>query len=311
MDQVDVKEKATLVEVKGASARRTRVLRVESDCLLSNTYIIESPSALQILLQPWIVGARLAGLARISSIDFLRIAYHLCPELHDSLLGNITEVVPLAGSLYYGIAEAFEAVFGEAVSRSFIGAKRQLSPSGWITELAYENFEALAPNPVIIIGDTIATGGTIERIVETTLTQASRVRAIIIYAIAGGLTGAIRIKQLANRIGIPIWLFCSNAIFGVEDNGTDMPWLHPGTIASPRNRKQAVIAYGPDLGRRWCSVWDWGERAKNPSKHLERLLERCDVELSSNVTGQTRTIVGRMQTETKSVLDKWNKPLTM
>jgi hypothetical protein len=311
MDQVEVKENAKLVEVKGISERRDRVLRVESDQLLPNTYIIESSSALQILLQPWIVGARLASLARISSTDFLRVAYHLCPEFSGSLLGNVTEVVPLAGSLYYGIAEAFEAVFGEAISRSFIGAKRQLSPSGWITELAYENFEALPPKPVIFIGDTIATGGTIERIVDCTIAQASDIRAIIIYAIAGGLTGAIRIKQLADRIGVPICLFCSNAIFGVEANGTDMPWLHPGTIASPGNRKKAVAAYGSDLGRRWCSVWDWGERAKNPSSHLERLLERCDVELSSNVSGQTKTIVGRIQTETKNVLDKWNKPLTM
>lgn len=311
MDQVGVRESAKLVELKGVSPRRPHVLRIESDYLLPNTYVIESPSALQILLQPWIVGAKLASLARISSIEFLRIAYNLCPELHKSLLGNITEVVPLAGSLYYGIAEAFEAVFGEAISRSFIGAKRHLSPSGWITELAYENFEALPPSPVIIIGDTIATGGTIERIMETTLTQASDVRAIIIYAIAAGLTGAIRIKNLAEQIHIPMCLFCSNAIFGVEENGTDMPWLHPGTIAPPGNVRRAETAYGPDLGRRWCSVWDWGERAKNPSRHLSRLLEMCDAELSSDVSSQTKDIVRRIQMEAKSVLDRWNRPLAL
>lgn len=311
MDQGEVKQNAKLVEVKGISERRNRLFRVESDQLLRNTYIVESSSALQILLQPWIVGAKLAGLARISSTEFLCIAYHLCPELSESLLGNVTEVVPLAGSLYYGIAEAFEAVFGEAISRSFIGAKRQLSPSGWMTELAYENFEALAPNPVIIIGDTIATGGTIERIVDCTLAQASDARAIIIYAIASGLTGAMRIKQLADRIDVPICLFCSNAIFGVEENGTDMPWLHPGTIASPGTKRKAETAYGPDLGRRWCSVWDWGERAKNPSKHLEKLLERCDMELSSDIGSETKSIVSRIQAETRNILDKWNRPLTM
>jgi hypothetical protein len=311
MDQASVRESASIVELKGISPRRIHVLQVKSDYLLPDTYIIESHSALQILLQPWIVGAKLASLARIGSVDFIHTAYDLCPELRKSLLGNITEVVPLAGSLYYGIAEAFEAVFGEAISRSFIGAKRRLSPTGWITELAYENFEALAPNPVIIIGDTIATGGTIERIVDATIAQASDVRAIIIYAIAAGLTGAIRMKQLANRIDLPISLFCSNAIFGVEQNGTDMPWLHPGTITSVGNRRKAEAAYGPDLGRRWCSVWDWGERAKDPSKHLKGLLERCDMELSSDISSQTRSIIGRIQAEAKKVLDRWNRPLAV
>ena len=311
MDQTTIRESARLVESKDVSARRMRVFRVESVYLLPDTYVIESPTALQILLQPWIVGAKLARLARSSSVDFLRTAYHLCPELRESLLGNVTEVVPLAGSLYYGIGEAFEVVFGEAVSRSFIGAKRHLSPSGWITELSYENFEAMSPDPVIIIGDTIATGGTIERIVESTVAHASDMRAIIIYAIAGGLAGAVRIKQLANRIGVPVYLFCSNAVFGVEQNGTDMPWLHPGTITSPENRGKAEDAYGSDLGRRWCSVWDWGERAKDPLKHLEGLLRRCDIELSSGIANPAKNRVARIKLETRKVLDRWKKPLAI
>ena len=111
----------------------------------------------------------MAHAARKSSVDFLRIAFQLCPELSESNFESVTEVVPLAGALYYSIAEAFETVFGETVNRCFIGAKRHTTPSGWDTELAYLNFEALSPHPIVLIGDTIATGGTIERIVEAAL----------------------------------------------------------------------------------------------------------------------------------------------
>ncbi|MHA2379033.1 MAG: hypothetical protein ACXADS_07135, partial [Candidatus Thorarchaeota archaeon] len=111
--------------------------------LLPHTYIIESPGALQILLKPWLVGAELANSARDSSEHFLRAAYGTVEEFRNSTLDTITEVVPLAGALYYSLAEAFEAVFGETINRCFIGAKRHLTASGWVTDLSYLNFEAL------------------------------------------------------------------------------------------------------------------------------------------------------------------------
>ncbi|MFQ5832372.1 MAG: hypothetical protein ACE5H4_06705 [Candidatus Thorarchaeota archaeon] len=309
MNQASIKEDARIVEHKGLVGG-PRVLQVKSPHLLPDTYIIESPSALQILLEPWMVGARLANFARESSADFLRIAYGLVPEVQDSTLDSVTEVVPLAGALYYSLAEAFEAVFGETINRCFIGAKRRLTPTGWVTELSYQNFEALTPKPLILIGDTIATGGTIEGIIEATLTHSSDVRAILVYSIAGGLKGALRMKQLADRIHVPMYSFFSNAIFGVEPNGTDMPWLNPGTIVSQEVRQTAENAYGPDLGRSWCSIWDWGDRSKHPLKHLHELLERCDLELSKETTNQTRSILERFKDETQKALEMLRRPLS-
>lgn len=294
-------------DVTGKIASAVRVLHVTHDQLLPHTYIIESPSALQILLEPWSVGARLANLARESTIDFLRVAYHLCPELGSSTFDSVTEVVPLAGSLYYSLAEAFEVVFGETINRCFIGARRHLTPTGWVTELSYENFEAMPSNPIILIGDTIATGGTIERIIESAIAHSSDIRAIAVYSIAGGLVGAVRIREMAQRIRIPTYLFCSNAIFGVESNGTDMPWLHPGTITTPENKMKAEAAYGPDLGRRWCSIWDWGDRAKHPLKHLEELLERCKAELKQPKSENTKRTLATIRQNTESSIASWRQ----
>ncbi|MHA1906880.1 MAG: hypothetical protein ACW98Y_06275 [Candidatus Thorarchaeota archaeon] len=307
MDQGDISKSASLQEVKTGLDTQPRYYKIDSEHLLDSTYIIESPSALNILLKPWLVGSELANDARKSTVDFLRVAYHIVPELKSASFSQITEVVPLAGALYYSTAEAFEIVFGETINRCFIGAKRHPSPLGWVTELSYKNFEALPENPLVIVGDTIATGGTIEGILDAIIDQEPNIQAIIVYSIAGGLTGAVRLRKFADRVKIPVHLFFSNAIFGVESNGTDMPWLHEGTIVSPELRERALSAYGPELGKRWCSVWDWGDRAKHPLKHLHELLERCETELSQSPDIATARILNSIRDETSKSIERWQK----
>ncbi|MFW9846896.1 MAG: hypothetical protein ACFFD6_09120 [Candidatus Thorarchaeota archaeon] len=306
--QTEIRKTVVLEEVVVPQA--PRILRVKSERLHPATYIIESSSSLQILLKPWMVGADMAIHARESSTDFIRAVYQLVPEFRKASISSVAEVVPLAGALYYSLAEAFYNVFGETYNRCFIGARRQLTPKGWKTELSYKNFEALPPNPIVLIGDTIATGGTVEAIIKTTTDHAPDIQAILVYSIAGGLQGAIRLTELAKQLGIPFYCFYSNAIFGVEENGTDMPWLHPGTIATVETLEMAEEAYGPDLGRRWCSIWDWGDRAKHPLKHLGELLKRCDDELSSPIDDMTRVKLTSFRRETSDALDHWHLPLS-
>ncbi|MFW9850436.1 MAG: phosphoribosyltransferase [Candidatus Thorarchaeota archaeon] len=307
MDQADISSNAVLQRISNGTDDQPRLFRVKSDYLLDSTYILESPAALNILLKPWLVGAELANEARQSTVDFLKAAYQIVPELRSARFSEIAEVVPLAGALYYSTAEAFEIVFGETINRCFIGAKRYPSPLGWVTELSYMNFEALPKNPLIIVGDTIATGGTIQGILEAVLEQEVSIQAIVIYSIAGGLSGAVRLRKFTERIGVPVYAFFSNAIFGVESNGTDMPWLHEGTIVSPELRDKAMSTYGPDLGERWCSVWDWGDRAKHPLKHLNELLERCETELSQGPDVLTGRILNTIREETVKSIDRWNE----
>ena len=305
MDQAEISRIASLQELNNGIDSLSRVFKVNSYVLLDSTYIIESEPALNILLKPWLVGAELANGARDSTVDFLRVAYHIVPELRSTSFSQITEVVPLAGALYYSTAEAFEIVFGETINRCFIGAKRHPSPLGWVTELSYMNFEALPENPLVIVGDTIATGGTIEGILKAVIDEEPDLRAIVIYSIAGGISGAVRMKKFAERIDTPIHLFFSSAIFGVESNGTDMPWLHEGTIVSTELREKAIAAYGSELGKRWCSVWDWGDRAKHPHKHLHELLERCETELSRNPDILTGRILNSIREQTVKSIERW------
>ena len=311
MDQARIKESTVLVEVDGLDASLPKTLRVTSEYLPRNTYIIESENALEILLKPWLVGAHLANHARESSVEFLKIAFHLCSELQESSIENVAEVVPLAGSLYYSLGEAFEEVFGETINRCFIGAKRRLTEKGWLTDLAYLNFEAMPSCPLIIIGDTVATGGTLEAIIRATLNNSPDTRSIILYSIAGGVVGATKVRALEESLDIPFYFFFSNAIFGVEENGTDMPWLHLGTITTKGTRRKAESVYGHHIGRRWCCVWDWGERAKQPLKHLRNLVERCDSELTEVSDTQTSAILNEMKEKTQETLDRWIRRLEL
>jgi hypothetical protein len=41
------------------------------------------------------------------------------------------------------------------------------------------------------------------------------------------------------------------------------------------------------------------------------MLKRCDMELSSGISSQTRSIIGHIQVEAKKVLDRWNRPLVV
>lgn len=307
MDQIALSRTVSLEKVN-LPRECPAVYRAVSDLLHPETYIINSEPALKILLAPWLVGARLAGLARESSIDFLRVVYRTIESFRTTCFKEIAEVVPLAGGLYYSMGEAFESLFGESINRCFIGARRRRTAMGWETELAYENFEALPNTPFVIIGDTIATGGTLERIIMALLNRSVMVRSIAIFSIAGGLLGAVRVAHLAERVDVPIYLFYSNAIFGVEDNGTDMPWLHPATITTPDTRERVLTAYGPVLGRNWCSIWDWGDRSKYPLKHLNLLLEHCREELKRFPSDPTKTILLHIQEEVLRSIARWHEP---
>lgn len=309
-DQTQVAEETRLTPTEAGEGLSARVLRADSNHLPRNTYIIESAPALDILLKPWIIGAELAERARESSEDFLRTAYALSPELRTSTLSSVFEIVPLAGALYYRLGGAFRNVFGETLNRCFIGARRRLTDTGWVTDLEYQNFEALTSDGLIIIGDTVATGGTMERIIRATIQQGSDPKALLVYSIAGGLAGAIRFRALSSELEIPSYWFFSNAIFGVAANGTDMPWLHPATVVSPEIRREAVEAYGEHLGRIWCSIWDWGERAKDPVKHLRALLQRVDTELSEAPDWKTKYVLGNIRAHTLDTLKRWNEPLS-
>ncbi|MGV9204695.1 MAG: hypothetical protein ACOC44_11845, partial [Promethearchaeia archaeon] len=89
MDQKRLIDDVTLSEVDSLSASLPRLLQVQGANWGDHTYIIESPNALQILLNPWIVGLELAELARKSSASFLKATYYFCPEMRHATYNSV------------------------------------------------------------------------------------------------------------------------------------------------------------------------------------------------------------------------------
>lgn len=88
------------------------------------------------------------------------------------------------------------------------------------------------------------------------------------------MPGVKLMKKVENMFNdVPVYMFLANAIFGLEDNGTDMPWLHHETITTPFILEKAVDNYGYYLAEKWCPIWDWGNRSNNPLRHLIEMKE--------------------------------------
>ncbi|MGV9103399.1 MAG: hypothetical protein ACOC38_00620 [Promethearchaeia archaeon] len=80
VNQESISENAELDEIQCDWDLEYQLFRVNSDYLIDNTFILRSDSSLEILLSPWIVGANLAGSAQVSSAEFLRVAFEICPD---------------------------------------------------------------------------------------------------------------------------------------------------------------------------------------------------------------------------------------
>jgi hypothetical protein len=204
----------------------------------------------------------------------------------------MAEIVPLSGSLTYDLINAFYDFYQHTLARNFIGIRRFQKPDKtWDTEVSYTNFDSLTDKiKMIFIGDTIATGVTITKVIRMIQAHVQIPLKFIVISIAGSLTGARRLVQLETSLqnsflGTEIWCLFTEAFFGLKPNGTDIPILHPDTISTSTLRKVATQQFGEYLARNLCSVLDWGKRTNGPYEHYQDLLstlKRLKIQAENN-----------------------------
>ncbi len=254
-----------------------KVYRLTNPKLSDRCFLIESSSARQILTDHFLVGLPLITKCAAAVKNCLSAYFTL--QKRSIQYHQMAEVVPLSGSLTYNLLKSFYDLYNHSLARNFIGIRRFLKPDGkWDTEVSYTNFEALNEDlKVIFIGDTIATGVTITKVIQIIQAQLQVPLTFVIISIAGSLIGAQRIVQLEEKLqkNFPeteIWCLFTEAYFGLEANGTDMPILHPDTISTPQLQQLAHEQLGEYLGRNLCSVLDWGKRTNAPFQHYRELI---------------------------------------
>jgi hypothetical protein len=255
-----------------------KAYRIYDPKLSEKCILVESVAAREILTDHFLIGSPLISKSKLAVKDCLSIFFAIQSELTPH--SQIAEIVPLSGSLTYEVLNSFYELYKKPLSRSFIGIRRFQKPDGrWDSTTSYTNFEALAESPkAIVIGDTIATGVTMTKVIQMVQARLATPLTFIIISIAGSLIGAQRIVKLEESLqrsfpGTSIWCLFTEAFLGLEANGTDMPILHPDSISTTGLRELTKKRLGEYLGRNLCSVLDWGKRTNAPSKHYDELLE--------------------------------------
>ena len=76
-------------------------------------------------------------------------------------------------------------------------------------------------------------------------------------------------------LNFKLYFFASEALFGLDKNGTDMPFFHKDTIIVPEMIES--LKNHPAVAKRVrCSIFDWGDRCKNPSNHYKKFIDYCN-----------------------------------
>lgn len=284
-----------------------------------HTYIIRSEPSQTILYNPYIAGKKLQDLTEKTAK--IMIDAIVKTALTDVKLDNICELIFLAGGLYYNLNSGFKSITNEALPQCFIGIKRQRveGKEGNFTAVAtYENFESLPDNATVIIGDTIATGATLQKginiLIDAVEERNYKIKNLIVCTLAGSVTGGEKLKEIETKLkkefpGFNLYFYACEQLFHLMPDGTDLRFLVNGAVMPEETRTKTIETYGERLGNEMkCAVFDWGTRCKNPKRHYSEFLEFTNEILTSKTLDAKGTdIIKRMKQETEVRLNEFQK----
>lgn len=212
---------------------------------IEHAAILESDSIDRLLLVP---GRRLLGFARQEAAqESTRTWFTALKEnkLLPAKTENICTVTVLAEAMGHNLPAALGSVLGQSSYRgdNFIGASR-FAMNGQASD-AYTPFDAKvnylrlhSPAPVWCVLDTIATGATLVRVLETAFANGQPPEKILFGTPAGSATGVRKVASLCRQHGIELHATFFGAAFGLWHDGTGLPWCHPDTLLSGTKRSQ-------------------------------------------------------------------------
>jgi len=243
--------------VEDNSVNTGELRRVAIPGLPDETYIMEDRAVERVLFGRELVGAEFARVCLEASLGCCRL---LAPRLD---VPDIAELLILNGGRYYGLATAYERVFGRSLPVDELKATRRQSHDGaWVADISYRRY-AHKPR-TLLIGDTVATGVS-ARVALVDYFAYHTPAELIFFTICGAIIGARLITAACAERGVRLTLVFGVAAFGIADNGTDLPFLHPDTRTAPRYLERARAVYG---GQPVCAIGDWGERGEDPPAYL-------------------------------------------
>lgn len=232
---------------------------------LPAAYILESDSIDRLLVRP---GRKLLGGERMATTYETTVTW--CGALREGgFLPHDAQDVCTVTILAEGMGHNLPGALAEALRPSFprgdnfIGVSRFALPrtdrdtyTPFDAQVRYLRLES--PAPVWVTLDTVATGATLRRGLETAFEQYIP-RRILLGAPAGSAAGMREIARVCAGAGVELELFFFGAVFGLWNDGTALPWCHPDTILSgtprsERNRAETARIFNGLEG--FCAVGD-------------------------------------------------------
>ncbi|MEW6748158.1 MAG: hypothetical protein AB1295_00415 [Candidatus Micrarchaeota archaeon] len=301
-------------------SKHYRMYKAGREDFPEHTYIICSDASSGILFRPHIAGKALQDRMEKVAEIFMDAAHELV--LKGKKTSEITELVFLAGGLYYQLNHGFKKKFDEAIPQCFLGIKRQRveGSEGQFTAVAtYENFESLPDNATVVIGDTIATGATLQKgvyyLLDAMETKGKTLDNLVVCSLACSVKGAQLMKEIEKRVkrsfpDASVYLLVAEELFHLMPDGTDLRFLYDEAVMPDETRERVLSEYGEHLGKEMkCAVFDWGTRCKNPIKHYHEFLEFVEEIKTKEMDDKALAVIERMDKETKESLAALDRPL--
>jgi hypothetical protein len=118
----------------------------------------------------------------------------------------------------------------------------------------------------LIIGDIVASGATIIAALDA-YTRKHRLERVYILSYAGTGVGARRVASFCAEKSVESTFLYGLAVFGLGENGFDLSFLHPETVARGIYKERAREQFA---GRAASAVgWDFGSQAMAPQKYRQ------------------------------------------
>jgi len=241
-------------------------------------YLLYSKPALEIVTKPFLVGPALEAAAKAASADFVQFLHQQFPKMRQPVAAlNI-----LRGGSFYALDQAWRRVMGDQppLPVGEILAHRAQDGAAWSCVIQPPDIyscRVLREASTILIGDTVATGSTLARVIDyliemrkSDVQPATSPLDVHIFTVAGGHFARTRLSATAAKLraelGGTLYITFANAIFHLADNGTDLGFVEARCIDSAQKGFDRIL--GDFKQHMRCAVWDWGDRFLFPLAHL-------------------------------------------
>ncbi len=252
---------------------------------LSNSYILESDSVDQFLVEPGrlLLGFERQKVAFTSTISWLAAMrdHGFFPK--DAM--QLCTVTVMAEGAGHNLSGALSTVLGNdtmyrgdnwiGVSRFALPTRAKEGYTDFDAKVNYVRLHSIAP--VWCMLDTVATGATLVRGLEGAFHNAKeKPKRIIMGTPAGSVVGMRKLEEVCKREGVEFVCTFFGAAFGLWEDGTGLPWCHPdtvlaGTTRSKKNRTRAGEIFNENPA--FCAVGDCSANFFDVQVALDNLVE--------------------------------------